>query len=102
MKTTTKERGGAQEMRSGISEETRDYLLSDAGIESIMRKLSDSYLNWQDCPVKRCLRARRCQGPDMICQLEVPSRTPRPEDVAAINARMRQIVRQQLERCGIW
>lgn len=101
-RTTMKESGEARETFSEISEETRDYLLSDAGIESMMRKLSDSYLNWQDCPVKRCRRARRCQGPDMICQLKEPSRTAPRADVESVNARMREVVLLRLERIGVW
>ena len=100
--TTMKESCGAQETCPDFSEETRDYLLSDAGIENLMRKLSDSYLNWQDCPVKRCRRARRCQGPDMICQLKEPSRTAPRAEVEAVNARMRQVVLLRLERIGVW
>ncbi len=85
-----------------FSEEERDYLLSEDGIAEMMRALSDACGNFRRCPVKRCLRARRCQGPDMICQLEAPSRTAPRGDVAAIHARMRQIVLQRLERHGIW
>lgn len=85
-----------------FSDEERDYLLSDAGIEHQMRKLSDSYQNWRDCPVKRCRRARRCQGPDMVCQLKEPRRNAPHEEIARVNARMRQIVVQRLERLGVW
>lgn len=85
-----------------FSDEERDYLLSDAGIEHQMRKLSDFYQNWRDCPVKRCRRARRCQGPDMVCQLKEPRRNAPLEEIARVNARMRQIVVQRLERLGVW
>lgn len=85
-----------------LTDDERDYWLSEEGITEVMRALSDRYRNFRRCPVKRCLRARRCQGPDMICQLEAPSRTAPRDDVAAINARMRQIVLQRLERHGIW
>ena len=79
-----------------------DYWLSEDGIAEVMRALSDYYGNFHHCPVKRCLRARRCQGPDMICQLKAPSRSAPPADVAAIHARMRRIVLHQLECHGIW
>ena len=87
---------------SDVTEEDRDYLWSEEGIADVMRMLSDRYQNFRRCPVKRCRRARRCQGPDMICQLAEPSRTPSRADVETANARMRQIVLQRLERLGIW
>ncbi|MFZ5680748.1 MAG: hypothetical protein EKK35_06335 [Bradyrhizobiaceae bacterium] len=99
---TMNEGGDAQEAFPEFSDETRAYLLSDAGIENMMRKLSDACENWLDCPVKRCRRARRCQGPDMVCQLKEPSRTAPREELARVNARMRQIVLQRLERIGVW
>lgn len=98
----TKEDDDAQEAFPEFSDETRAYLLSDAGIENMMRKLSDACENRLDCPVKRCRRARRCQGPDMVCQLKEPSRTAPPEELARVNARMREIVLQRLERIGVW
>lgn len=101
-KGTMKERGDAQEAFPQFSDETRAYLLSDAGIENMMRKLSDTYENWLDCPVKRCRRARRCQGPDMVCQLKELSRAAPREELDRVNARMRQIVLQRLERIGVW
>ena len=101
-KETLKESCDAQEAFPDISEATREYLLSDTGVESMMRTLSDSYENWLDCPVKRCRRARRCQGPDMVCQLKEPSRTAPPEELARVNARMREIGLQRLERIGVW
>ena len=101
-KGTMNEDGDAQEAFPEFSEETRAYLLSDAGIENMMRKLSDACENWLDCPVKRCRRARRCQGPDMVCQLKEPSRTAPREELARVNARMREIVLQRLERIGVW
>ena len=58
-----------------FTDRQRAYLLSEEGIAALMRALSDQYRNWRGCPVKRCRRARRCQGPDMICQLRAPSRT---------------------------
>ena len=85
-----------------FTDEERDYLLSEEGIAEMMRALSDRYQNFRSCPVKRCLRARRCLGPDMICQLREPSRTAPRADVEAINARMRQIVLRRLERQGVW
>lgn len=89
-------------VESDFTEEDRDYFLSEEGIVDLMRALSDRYENFRSCPVKRCLRARRCQGPDMICQLKEPSRTAPRADVETANARMRQIVMQRLERQGIW
>lgn len=85
-----------------LTGEERDYWLSEEGIAEMMRALSDQCENWRRCPVKRCRRARCCQGPDMICQLKEPSRTAPREDIAAIHARMRQIVLRRLERQGIW
>ncbi|MES2752632.1 MAG: hypothetical protein V4661_14785 [Pseudomonadota bacterium] len=85
-----------------ISDTTREYLLSDAGIAHFMRLLSDANENWRDCPVKRCRRARGCQGPDMICQLREPRLNAPRDDVARINAGMRQRVLRDLERFGIW
>lgn len=99
---TTKKFGDAQEAFPEISDETRAYLLSDAGVESMMRKLSDSYENWLDCPVKRCRRARRCQGPDMVCQLKDARLNAPREELARVNDRMRQIVLRRLERIGVW
>jgi hypothetical protein len=91
--------GGA---RPQLTDEDRDYFQSDDGIIDVMRALSDRYRNFRRCPVKRCRRARRCQGPDMICQLREPSRTAPRADVADINARMRQIALRRLERLGVW
>ena len=85
-----------------LTDEDRDYFLSEEGIIDVMRALSDECGNFRRCPVKRCRRARRCQGPDMICQLKEPSRTAPRGDVAAVNARMRQIVLRRLEQLGIW
>jgi hypothetical protein len=84
-----------------ISDTTREYLLSDAGIEHFMRALSDACENWRDCPVKRCRRARGCQGPDMICQLREPRLNAPPEEIARVNMRMRQLAERRLERIGI-
>ena len=67
-----------------------------------MRALSDAYENWRDCPVKRCRRARCCQGPDMVCQLKEPRLNAPPEVLARINAGMRKIVERDLERFGVW
>jgi len=92
----------AQDAFLEISEKTREYLLSDAGIEHFMRALSDAYENWRDCPVKRCRRARCCQGPDMVCQLKEPRLNAPPEALARINAGMRQLVERDLERFGVW
>lgn len=47
-------------------------------------------------------RARRCQGPDMVCQLKELSRAAPREELDRVNARMRQIVLQRLERIGVW
>jgi hypothetical protein len=99
---TTKDIHGAQDALPEFSDAQRDYLLSDAGIEHIMRTLSDGYENWRDCPVKRCRRARCCQGPDMVCQLPVPRLNAPPDEIARVNARMRQIVMRRLERFGVW
>lgn len=99
---TMKEGRGAQEAFPEISDQTREYLLSGAGIESMMRKLSDAYENWRDCPVKRCRRARRCLGPDMVCQLKDARLNAPREELARVNARMRQIVLLRLERIGVW
>lgn len=99
---TTKNTDDAQDELIEMSDETRDYLLSDAGVERIMRGLSDSYENWRDCPVKRCRRARRCQGPDMVCQLKEPRLNAPPEEIARVNGRMRQIALRRLERLGVW
>ncbi len=99
---TTKKTDDTQDEVIEISDETRDYLLSDAGLARIMRGLSDSYENWRDCPVKRCRRARRCQGPDMVCQLKEPQLIAPPEEIADVNARMRQIALRRLERLGVW
>jgi hypothetical protein len=85
-----------------FSEEERAYLLSDAGIALMMRTISDEFGNWHRCPVKRCRRARRCQGPDMVCQLKAPSRRAPLEEIARANARMRQVVERRLEQLGIW
>ncbi len=99
---TTKKTDDAPDAFPEFSDEERDYLLSDAGIEHMMRKLSDAYENWLDCPVKRCRRARRCQGPDMVCQLKEPQLNAPPEEIADVNARMRQIALRRLERLGVW
>ena len=101
-KETLKESCDAQEAFPDISEATREYLLYDTGVESMMRKLSDSYENWLDCPVKRCRRARRCQGPDMVCQLNESRLNAPREELARVNDRMRQIVLRRLERIGVW
>lgn len=84
------------------TDDERDYWLSDEGIAEVMRALSDRYENFRSCPVKRCRRARRCQGPDMICQLSEPSRSAPRGEVELVNARMRQIVLQRLEQFGVW
>lgn len=85
-----------------ITPEVRDYLLSDDGIEHIMRQLSDAFENWRGCPVKTCCRARRCQGPDMVCQLGEPRRDAPAEELARANARLREIAVRRLERFGVW
>lgn len=85
-----------------LTDRQRAYLLSEEGIAALMRALSDQYRNWRGCPVKRCRRARRCQGPDMICQLRAPSRTAPRADIEAIHARMRAIVLDRLEQNGVW
>jgi hypothetical protein len=85
-----------------MSDATRAYLLSDAGIEHFMRALSDAYENWRDCPVKRCRRARCCQGPDMVCQLKEPRLNAPPEEIARVNAAVRKIAERDLERFGVW
>lgn len=85
-----------------ITPEVRDYLLSDEGIAHVMRRLSDALDNWRDCPVKRCRRARCCQGPDMVCQLAEPRLNAPPEEIADVNARMRLGVARRLERFGVW
>lgn len=85
-----------------ITDEDRDYFLSEDGIVEVMRALSDGYGNWRGCPVKRCRRARRCQGPDMVCQLKEPSRTAPRDLLDDVNARMRRIVEQRLDRFGIY
>lgn len=87
---------------NGMTEEAREFFLSDAGIEYLMRGLSDAFGDWRDCPVKRCRRARCCQGPDMVCQLKEPRLNAPPEDIARVNARMRQVAERQLEKMGIW
>lgn len=92
----------AQDALPEISDATREYLLSDAGIEHFMRALSDAYENWRDCPVKRCRRARCCQGPDMVCQLKELRLDAPPEEIARVNARMRQLAERDLERFGVW
>lgn len=92
----------AQDALPEFSEAEREYLLSDAGIAHMMRTLSDEFGNWHRCPVKRCRRARRCQGPDMVCQLEAPRLCAPPEEIARINARMRQVVAQRLEQWGVY
>lgn len=99
---TTEEIDDAQDELPEISDTTREYVLSDAGIEHLMRTLSDAYENWRDCPVKRCRRARCCQGPDMVCQLKEPRLNAPSEDIARVNALMRQVVERQLEKMGIW
>ena len=38
----------------------------------------------------------------MVCQLNEPRRNAPHEEVARVNARMRQIVVQRLERLGVW
>ncbi|MGL5164704.1 MAG: hypothetical protein ACRC9K_02310 [Afipia sp.] len=100
--STTTETDDTQDELPEISDTTREYLLSEAGIEHFMRALSDAYENWRDCPVKRCRRARCCQGPDMVCQLKEPRLNAPPENIARVNARMRQVVERQLEKMGIW
>lgn len=100
--STAKDTDEAQDEFTEISDATRDYVLSDAGIERLMRRLSDAYENWRDCPVKRCRRARCCQGPDMVCQLTEPRLNAPLADLADVNARMRQVVERQLEKMGIW
>jgi len=84
-----------------ISDTTRAYFLSDEGLEHFMRMLSDGHENWRDCAVKRCRRARRCQGPDMVCQLDEPRLNAPPEEIARVNMRMRQLAERRLERIGI-
>ncbi len=100
--STTTETGDTQDAFPEISDATREYLLSEAGIEYFMRALSDAYENWRDCPVKRCRRARRCQGPDMVCQLKEPRLNAPPAEIARVNARMRQVAELRLEKMGIW
>lgn len=100
--STTEEIDDTQDALPEISDTTREYVLSDAGIEQLMRALSDAYENWRDCPVKRCRRARCCQGPDMVCQLREPRLNAPSGDIARVNALMRQVVERQLEKMGIW
>lgn len=86
-----------------LSDVAPETLASEEGIAFMMRLASDVHENWQDCPVKRCRRARNCQGPDMICQLHGLPRLDAPlEEIAHANARMRQVVERQLERFGVW
>ncbi len=59
-------------------------------------------MDWRLCPVRRCRRARGCQGPDMICQLREGPRFHAPQaEIAHANARMRRVVEGWLERFGI-
>lgn len=82
---------------------TPELLLSDEGMACVMRLVSDLFGGWHGCPVKRCRRARCCQGPDMICQLGGVSRSgASPEQIARVNARMKQIAERHLERRGVW
>lgn len=82
---------------------TPELLLSDEGMACVMRLVSDLFGNWHGCPVKRCRRARRCKGPDMICQRGGVSRAEAsPEEIADVNARMKQIAEWYLERRGVW
>jgi hypothetical protein len=85
---------------SGVKPET---LATEDGIAFLMRLASDVHENWQDCPVKRCRRARCCQGPDMICQLHgFPQLDAPVAEIARANARIRQVVERQLLRFGVW
>ena len=84
-----------------ITPEVRDYLLSDDGIEHIMRQLSDALDNWRWCPVKTCCRARGCQGPDMLCQLGEPRFHAPADEIARANAQLRQIAVRKLDKFGI-
>lgn len=96
------ETADAQDTLPDMSDATRDYFLSDAGIEHLMRRRSDASGGWRRCPVRRCRRARRCQGPDMICQLSGGPRFHAPQaEIAQANARMRRAVEGWLERFGI-
>ncbi len=99
---TTTEIIDAEDALPEMSDATRDYLLSDAGIEHYMRALSDAYGDSRRCPVKRCPRARRCQGPDMICELKPPRLDAPTADIARVNELMRQLAVRDLERFGVW
>lgn len=82
---------------------TPELLLSDGGKACVMRLVSNLFGDWRGCPVKQCRRARCCQGPDMICQLGGVSRAgASPEEIARVNARMKQIAGWYLERRGVW
>ena len=84
---------------SGAAPET---LASEDGIAFTMRLMSDVSENWQDCPVKRCRRARCCQGPDMVCQLEgFPRLGAPPAEIALANARMWRVAVWHLEGFGL-
>lgn len=84
---------------SGAAPET---LASEDGIAFTMRLMSDLSENWQDCPVKRCRRARCCQGPDMVCQLDgFPRLNAPPAEIARANARMRRVAVWHLEGFGL-
>lgn len=82
---------------------TPELLLSDEGMACVMRLVANLFEDWRGCPVKQCRRARCCQGPDMICQLHGMSRAEAsPEEIADVNARMKQIAEWYLERRGVW
>jgi hypothetical protein len=85
---------------SGASPET---LVSEEGIACVMRLVSDLFESWQDCPVKLCRRARCCQGPDMICQLDRSRLNAPPAEIARANARMRRIAERHLAQLdAVW
>ena len=95
--------GEAQDTLPEISATARDYLLSDAGMECLMRRRSDASGGWRRCPVKRCRRARRCQGPDMICELAGGARFhATAAEIAQANARAREKIARWLEERGIY
>lgn len=86
-----------------VSGATPEMLMSEEGIACVMRLVSDLFENWQDCPVKRCRRARCCQGPDMICHVDGPRLNAPPAEIARANARMRRIAEYHVAQLdGVW